>query len=110
MMFQKMRLGTRRSSRFYAWAEVDWWLMGSCLTLTVFAGIMIRSVELNQGLTDWWQHWVTGGVGLTLALIFSRCRYERLIKWRWVIYGVTNLSLIAVQIIDALNLTSLLRN
>lgn len=99
MMFQKTRRGTRRSSRFYGWAEVDWWLMASCITLTLFAGIMIRSVELNQGLTDWWQHWVTGGVGLTLALIFSRCRYERLIKWRWVIYGVTNLSLIAVQII-----------
>lgn len=99
MLFQKTRRGTRRSSRFYGWAEVDWWLMASCITLTLFAGIMIRSVELNQGLTDWWQHWVTGGVGLTLALIFSRCRYERLIKWRWVIYGVTNLSLIAVQII-----------
>ncbi len=98
-MFQKIRLVNRRSSLFYAWAEVDWWLMVSCISLTLFAGIMIRSVELNQGLTDWWQHWVTGAVGLILALIFSRCRYERLVRWRWVIYGVTNLSLIAVQII-----------
>ncbi|HEY9864251.1 MAG TPA: FtsW/RodA/SpoVE family cell cycle protein, partial [Candidatus Obscuribacterales bacterium] len=98
-MFQKIRWGNRRGSMFYAWAEADLWLLGSCILLTVFGGVMIRSVELQQGLTDWWQHWITGAVGLTLALIISRCRYERLIQWRWVIYGIINLSLIAVQII-----------
>ncbi len=98
-MFQRMRLRSRRRSLFYAWAEVDWLLWAACAGLTLFAGVMIRSVELNQGLTDWWQHWLTGGIGLLLSIIFARCRYERLIQWRWVIYGVTNLALIAVQII-----------
>jgi rod shape determining protein RodA len=60
---------------------------------------MIRSVELNQGQTDWWQHWGTTGVGLVLALFIARCRYEKLMDWKWVIYGAINLSLIAVRFI-----------
>ena len=67
--------------------------------MTIFGGIMIRSVEINQGLTDWWQHWLTGAVGLILALIIARCRYEVLVSWKWVIYVLTNISLIAVQVI-----------
>lgn len=60
---------------------------------------MIRSVEMNQGLTDWSRHWVTGGVGLVLALLVARSRYEQLLQWRWVIYGVTNVALFAVMIL-----------
>ena len=59
---------------------------------------MIRSAELTQRLTDWWQHWLVGGIGLGLALFIARCRYEHLIQWHWIIYGITNLSLIAVMV------------
>ncbi len=89
----------RWKSLVTAWQEVDWLLFALSTGLTIFGGVMIRSAELNQGLTDWWQHWLVGGVGLTLALLISRYRYENLIQWHWIIYGITNVSLIAVMVI-----------
>jgi len=79
-----------------AWQQVDWLLLIAVVGLTVFGGVMIRSAELNQGLTDWWQHWLVGGIGLILALIIARCRYENLLQWHWVIYALTNISLLIV--------------
>ncbi|MBE9192381.1 rod shape-determining protein RodA [Gloeocapsopsis crepidinum LEGE 06123] len=79
-----------------AWQQVDWLLLVVVVGLTVFGGIMIRSAELNQGLTDWWQHWLVGGIGLVLALFIARCRYENLIQWHWIIYALTNISLLIV--------------
>jgi len=67
--------------------------------VTLFGGLMIRSAELNQGLTDWWQHWLVGGVGLTVTMLIARWSYENLLQWHWVTYGLTNLSLLAVMII-----------
>ena len=81
------------------WEQVDWLLLILTVGLALFGGVMIRSVELNQGQTDWWQHWGTTGVGLVLALFIARCRYEKLMDWKWVIYGAINLSLIAVRFI-----------
>lgn len=81
------------------WLEMDWLLLLLIIGLTAFGGIMIRSTELQLGYTDWWQHWLVGSIGTALALFFARCRYENLINWKWVIYGVTNTSLIAVMVI-----------
>ncbi|HIK12215.1 MAG TPA: rod shape-determining protein RodA [Oscillatoriaceae cyanobacterium M33_DOE_052] len=81
------------------WLEMDWLLLLLIIGLTAFGGIVIRSTELQLGYTDWWQHWIVGGIGTALALFFARCRYENLINWKWVIYGVTNASLIAVMVI-----------
>lgn len=92
-----MRLGKRRRTPLSAWEQVDLLLLFICIALTLLGGIMIRSVELNQGLTDWWQHLVMGAVGLSSALLIARCRYEHLIRWKWVIYGCTIIALIAVQ-------------
>lgn len=85
--------------RFLPWQEVDWFLFALPVGLTILGGIMIRSAELNLPVTDWWQHWVVGSIGLTLALIIARCRYETLLQWHWIIYGFSNLSLIAVMIV-----------
>ncbi len=98
-MTQKLILRSCRKSPLSKWKNIDWSLIFVYIGITFFGGIMIHSVEQNQGLTDWWQHWLTGGVGLILALIIARCRYELLVNWKWVIYILTNLSLIAVQII-----------
>ncbi len=67
--------------------------------LSFFGGLMIRSAELNLPVTDWWQHWLVGGIGFGLALFLARCRYENLLQWHWIIYGLTNFSLIAVMAI-----------
>lgn len=87
--------------KFWAktWQQVDWLLFGLPIVLTVFGGIMIRSTELNQGLTDWWWHWLIGGIGLAMALLIAKIRYDNLIQWHWVTYAITNISLIAVMII-----------
>jgi rod shape determining protein RodA len=103
-MFQRIQVRNRWKSLLKPWEEADPWLFAACIGLTFFAGIMIRSVELNQGLIDWWRHWVTGAVGLFLAIVISRCRYEILIEWKWPIYIIINLSLIAVRFIGTTGL------
>ena len=98
-MTQKLVLINRRKSLLSNWKYIDYSLLLVYIGMTIFGGIMIRSVEINQGLTDWWQHWLTGAVGLILALIIARCRYEVLVYWKWAIYVLTNISLISVQVI-----------
>lgn len=98
-MFHKILVRNRWKSIIQPWEELDWSLLIACVLLTVFGGIMIRSVELNQGEIDWWRHWATGGVGLVLAILIARCRYEMLIQWKWIIYVLINFSLIAVRLI-----------
>lgn len=96
-MLQKSLIRIRWKSLLQPWQEVDWFLFALPVGLTIFGGIMIRSVEMNQGWTDWWQHWIIGGVGLVLALAIARWRYEILVQWQWIIYGITNVSLVAVM-------------
>lgn len=80
------------------WLRLDWLLFTLVLALTGLGGLLIRSTELHQGLTDWKQHWLIGAIGLGLALILSRIRYDLLLPLRWGIYGLTNLSLIVVMV------------
>lgn len=81
------------------WQQVDWLLFSLPVVLTIFGGIMIRSTELNQGLADWWWHWLIGGIGFAIALILARIRYENFKRWHWVTYTLTNISLIGVMIV-----------
>ncbi|WP_017716322.1 rod shape-determining protein RodA [Kamptonema formosum] len=98
-MFQNVRVKIRRQSMLQPWHQVDWLLLTLAVGLALFGGVMIRSVELNLGEKNWLQHWGTTGVGLVLALSIARSRYEKLMDWKWVIYGTINLSLIAVRFI-----------
>ncbi len=86
-------------SYLQSWQEVDWLLLVLPIFLTLIGGLMIRSSELYHGTNDWVQHWITAGIGIVLALAIARCRYEQLLQWRWWIYGITNLSLIAVRFV-----------
>jgi len=79
------------------WQEVDWLLLTLICIFTTLGSLMIRSTELNQGLSNyWWQHWMIGGIGLAIALTLARWRYEQLMQWSWIIYGLTNAALLAV--------------
>ncbi|NET37003.1 MAG: FtsW/RodA/SpoVE family cell cycle protein, partial [Cyanothece sp. SIO1E1] len=98
-MLQRSLLRIRWKFLLQDWQEIDWLLLLMIVGLTVFGGIVIRSTELNQGTTEWSNHWVTGGVGLVLAMAIARWRYEVLVQWHWVIYAITNLALIAVMLI-----------
>lgn len=79
------------------WRQLDWSLFFLCVGLTLLGGLLIRSAELNQRLTEWEQHWIVGGIGVVLALAIARFQYEYLLPLRWVVYGVTNLALLAVM-------------
>ncbi len=81
------------------WQEIDWFLLLLLIGLTSIGGLMIRSTQVNQGETSyWWQQLVTGGIGLAIAFFIARQRYEGLTRWKWIIYGLTNLSLVAVML------------
>ena len=80
-------------------AQIDWLLFVLVTGLTVFGGLMIRSAERHTTALDWWQHWLFGCVGVAIALFLARCRYESLLKWHWLTYLLTNLSLIAVIVL-----------
>lgn len=98
-MLRKSQIRSHWKSLLAPWKQVDWLLLALSVGVTIFGGIMIRSAELNQAVTDWWQHWLVGGIGLALALFIARCRYENLMQWHWITYAITNLSLIAVMVI-----------
>jgi rod shape determining protein RodA len=99
MLIQRSLSRIRWKFLVQPWQDIDLWLLALPIGLTILGGVMIRSVELNQGWTDWWQHWVTGAVGLVLCLALARWRYDHLLQWKWVIYGVTNAALLAVMFI-----------
>ena len=98
-MLRKSLISTRFKYWLQPWQEVDWWLFAAPIALTILGGVMIRSVELNAGWADWWRHWITGSVGLVLALLIARWRYDQLLQWKWVIYGITNASLLLVMFV-----------
>ncbi|HEY9625936.1 MAG TPA: rod shape-determining protein RodA [Coleofasciculaceae cyanobacterium] len=79
------------------WQEVDWLLISLSMALTLLGGVAIRSAVLHTELANyWWQHLVTGGIGLLATLMISRWRYENLMQWRWIIYGLTNVVLLVI--------------
>jgi rod shape determining protein RodA len=78
------------------WQEIDWTLLGVAIALTILGGVAIRSTELHKGIGEWWQQLLGGGVGVMLTLVLARWRYEKLLQWHWIIYGIMNVILLAV--------------
>ncbi len=97
-----LRKSSRSQSRWKywikPWEQLDWLLFFLVVNVSIFGGVMIRSTELTQSLSDWRWHWLVAGIGTVLALIISRIRYENLLQIHWFIYGLTNFSLIAVML------------
>jgi rod shape determining protein RodA len=81
------------------WQEMDWFLLGAVLALTILGGVMIHSVQLNHTeRRDWMFHALIGSVGTFLIFFISRLRYDALLAWKWWIYGVTNVALLLVMV------------
>jgi rod shape determining protein RodA len=78
------------------WLEIDWTLLWVTIALTILGGVAIRSTELHKAIGEWWQQLVGGGVGLAIALSLARWRYENLMQWHWMIFGVMNGILLTV--------------
>lgn len=78
------------------WRDIDWLLLALPTALMLFGGLIIRSTQGETPQVQWWQHWFIGVIGVGISLTLARWRYDVLIRWRWVVYGVTNLLLVAV--------------
>ena len=90
---------TRRPQRRSPLHEVDLVLWGIPLAMTFVAGILIASTQRQAEFADWYQHWITGGVGLVLAALLARVPLERLKGLLLPIYGLTVVSLISVRLV-----------
>jgi rod shape determining protein RodA len=92
-----LRSQTRWKRWFQGWQQVDWVLFGVAIALTLFASVVIASTQINLGQANYgWNHLILGVLSLGLSLGLARFRYEKLLEWRWIIYGIVNLSLLAV--------------
>lgn len=78
------------------WRSLDVLLLLSVLTVTVFGGFAIYSTELATKHSYSYQHWLISIVGLIITLMLARWHYQILFRWHWLIYALTNFSLIAV--------------
>ena len=88
-----------KSRRIPLWLSLDWVLWGVPVGLSLLAGALIASTQRQAAEAVWWQHWVTAGVGLGLALALGRLPVAQIMRLRWPIYAATVLSLIAVRLI-----------
>ena len=98
-MFKTQKLSGKKINWLYLlkpWQEMDWLLLSLVTGISIFGGVMILSTELRRAVTDWWWHWLIAAIGVIVALFLARTRYENLIKWHWITYTLTNISLIAV--------------
>jgi rod shape determining protein RodA len=89
----------RRPQRRSPFREIDLVLWGIPLAMTFLAGILIASTQRQAEYADWYQHWITGGVGLVLAALLARVPLERLRALLLPIYGLTVVSLISVRLV-----------
>ena len=97
-MVQQVSNRVKWKSIFQPWQELDWLLVVVVIGLTTLGGLMIRSTELtNEQSFYCWQHWFLGSIGVVILFTLARWRYENLLRWIWVIYGVTNVSLLTVM-------------
>ena len=79
-------------------ARIDWMLWGIPLAMVMLSGVLIASTQRQADYADWYQHWITGAVGMVIALLLARLPLERLAVVRWPIYTITVASLIAVRV------------
>ena len=81
------------------WRDADVLLLLFPIILTVLGGVAIFSSDFSARRTDWWQHWVTGVVGLIAMFAIARIHYDRLLRLHWITYAITNASLMLVMVI-----------
>ncbi len=96
--FRLKYLGQQILDSLDDWRRLDWFLLLSVVALTIFGGFTIYSTESSSRHDYSYQHWTISLLGLGLVLLLSRWRYQSLLRWHWVIYVLTNLSLIGVMV------------
>ncbi len=87
------------SRRLRKWKDFDWILWGIPIAMVFISGILIASTQRQANYADWYQHWITAGVGILFAIVLSNIPMERLRPFLIPLYGMTVASLISVKII-----------
>ncbi|WP_071517248.1 rod shape-determining protein RodA [Geitlerinema sp. PCC 9228] len=95
-MWQSSLRRIRWSNILTPWQNIDWLLIALPTSLMLFGGLIIKSTQGENPQVQWWQHWFVGVIGVAISLALGRWRYDALIRWRWAIYGITNILLVAV--------------
>ena len=70
------------------------------------AGLLIASTQRQVNYANWYQHWITAGVGVIVALLLARVSLTKLRPLLAPIYGLTVISLVAVRMIGTTALGS----
>ena len=70
------------------------------------AGLLIASTQRQANYANWFQHWITAGVGVIVALLLARVSLTKLRPLLAPIYGLTVISLVAVRMIGTTALGS----
>jgi len=96
--FKLRYIGEQIFSQLYNWRKIDLLLLITVMGLAIFGGISIYSTELSPRHNYSYQHWIISLLGFGLVLLLSRWRYQSLLRWHWIIYAITNLSLVAVML------------
>lgn len=82
------------------WQQLDWLLLLLPSLLVGFSSLVLSSIQATRaGIRYDLNHLGLGVICLVLALWIARSRYERLQEWYWIIYALTNSSLILVMLI-----------
>ncbi len=79
--------------------QLDWFLIILVVGLSSFGSLMIYSTQIYEQGIDWLQQLIMTGIGTVILLLVARARYESLLQWHWLVYGLTNLLLIAVMVV-----------
>ncbi len=69
------------------------------LSLVFLSGLLIASTQRQANYADWYQHWITAGAGIILALALAQLPIERLRLFLVPLYLSTISALFAVKII-----------
>ena len=81
------------------WRDADALLLIFPILLMILGGVAIYSSDFRSQNAVWWQHWVTGSVGLVAMFAIARFHYDQLLRLHWITYAITNISLVLVMII-----------
>ena len=93
------KLFSQSGSRRRRARDRDWILWGIPLAMIAVAGLLIASTQRQANYANWYQHWITAGVGVVIALLLARLSMLRLKPLLIPIYGATVISLVAVRMI-----------
>ncbi len=86
-----------KGQRKWPWSNADPLLWGLPIAITLLAGLLIASTQRDSPLADWKNHWITGGVGLTIAILLAKLDLSKLKGLLLPIYLLTLASLFAVK-------------